>query len=124
MSRKIFIDTFYRQFGEFFDQLIQVFPDDEDFPAYKMGVQLFSKTNPMMVIKAVQDHVFPFETTIRAKNEDFFLKHEFSEYTEDDTVDAVIRKLKNLWGVLTPANKTVVWTYIILLLDLAKRCIE
>jgi hypothetical protein len=85
---------------------------------------LFSKTNPIIVIKAVKEHVLPFEETIRAKNEDFFLKHEFSEYTEDDAVDAVIRKLKNLWGVLTDANKAIVWSYIILLLDLAKRCID
>ena len=124
MSRTVFIQTFYRQFDEFFGQLIQVFPSDQDFPAYKTGMSLFSKTNPLMVINAVREHVFPFEDIIRAKNEDFFLKHEFNEYTDDDAIDAVIRKIKNLWGVLTDANKAVVWSYIILLLDLAKRCVD
>lgn len=122
MSKKIFIDTFFKQFGEFMDQLIKVFPQDPDFVAYKMGLSLFHKTNPSLVIDTIKEHVLPFESTILAKNEDFFLKHEFKEYMDDDTIGSVILKLKGLWSVLTPENRTCVWDYIILLMNLAKRC--
>lgn len=119
--RKIFIDTFFHQFGEFMDQLSKVFPNDPDFHAYKMGIQLFHRTNPAMVLNAVGKHVFPFEQTIRSKNDDFFVKNEFQDYADDDTVMTIIRKLKGLWVSLSDRNREIVWTYIILLLDLAKK---
>lgn len=115
------MDTFYKQFADFLDQLTQVFPDDSDFPTYKTGLLLFQKTNPMLVITEVVQHVTPFEKILREKNEDFILKHEFAEY---DTVAQIIEKLKGMWTTLTPNNKQVVWTYLILLLDLAKKCVS
>jgi hypothetical protein len=120
-QRKIFIDAFFHHFAEFMDQLTHVFPMDPDFHAYKMGIQLFHKTNPSIVLNAIRDHVFPFEKTIRDKNDDFFAKNEFKDYADDDAVMSVIRKLQNLWQSLSVKNREVVWTYIILLLDLAKK---
>jgi hypothetical protein len=119
MSKKIFLDAFYTQFADFLTQLTQVFPNDPDFPAYKTGLYLLQKTNPMLVADQVILHVLPFETIIRSRNEDFFLKHEFSEY---NTLDQVIDKLKHLWEQLSDQDKKCVWDYITLLLDLAKRC--
>lgn len=114
------MDAFYNQFSDFLGQLIQIFPEDTDFPAYKTALLLLQKTNPMLVIDQVVLHVVPFEETIRARNEDFFLKHDFADYT--DALDQVIHKLKMLWTRLTEHDKRCVWDYIILLLDLAKRC--
>jgi hypothetical protein len=70
----------------------------------------------------VTKHVVPFEATVRARDSDFFLKYEFSEYADDSALDQVIGKLKNMWTTLSDNNKKVVWDYITLLLDLAKRC--
>lgn len=123
MSKKIFLDAFYTQFSEFLDQLITVFPDDSDFPAYKTGLILLRKVNPSIVPTEVYTHTLPFDEMIRSKNEDFLLKHEFSEYTSDGGLEQIIRKLKGLWQPLTPNNKQCIWGYLILLLDLAKRCI-
>jgi hypothetical protein len=122
MSKRIFIDTFFSQFAEFMNELIKVFPNDADFLAYKMGLSFFHKTNPTFIISTICEHVLPYEQTILAKNEDFFLKHDFKEYMSDDTVGSVILKLKSLWTVLTAENRECVWNYIILLTNLAKRC--
>ena len=121
MSRKIFIDAFFNQFNDFLEQLIRVFPEDTDFPAYLSGLKLLQRTNPMLVITQVKEHVSPYEETIRAKNEDFFLKHTFDDVS-DDAIDQVINKLKGLWGVLDDSNKKHVWEYVTVLLELAKRC--
>jgi hypothetical protein len=124
MSKKIFMDAFYNQFTDFLNQLIAVFPGDSDFLAYKTGLALLQRTNPMLVVEQVYLHVTPFEATIRARNEAFFIQHGFNEHIEDnDTLEQVIQKLKGLWTQLTPNNKNVVWTYTTLLLDLAKRCV-
>lgn len=123
MSKKILIDAFFNQFTDFLTELTKAFPEDPDFPAYKVGLQLLKRSNPMIVINAIIEHVTPYEEMIKSKNSDFFLKHEFSEHTEnDDALEQVIRKLKGLWTTLGPVSQASVWGYINLLLDLAKRC--
>ena len=122
MSRKIFMDAFYGQFSDFLDQLTLVFPDDSDFPTYKTGLRLFQKTNPKIVPEQVRIHVVPYEETIRARDEKFFMEHGFDDYTSDDALGVVIMKMKSLWTSLNDNSKKVVWDYIILLLDLAKKC--
>jgi hypothetical protein len=122
MSKKIFLDAFYGQFSSFLDQLIAVFPDDTDFPTYKSGLFLLQKTNPKLVPEQVVTHVSPFEATIRARNEAFFKDRGFPEYADDNALDLVIQKMIQYWDALTKENKTVVWDYVTLLLDLARRC--
>lgn len=121
MSKKIFTDAFFSQFHDFLEQLSKVFPDDSDYPAYTVGLTLLQHANPGMVISAFKTHVFPFEEMIMSKNSDFFMKHEFSDYTSDDTLGQIIGKLKNQWEELSENNKTCIWNYIILILNLAKR---
>jgi hypothetical protein len=122
MSKKILLDAFYNQFSDFLSELVKAFPEDPDFPTYKTGLLLLQKTNPALVIKAVHEHVSPYEETIRAKNVDFFLKHDYSNHTEnDDALEQVIQKLKGYWEQMSETNQTVVWKYITLLMDLAKR---
>lgn len=118
MSKKVFVDAFFNQFGDFLDQLIKVLPDDTDLPAYKAGLGLLQRTNPTLVIKETFTHMGPFETVIRARNEDFFLTHEFAEY---DTLEQVISKIKSLWVGLSENNKNCVWGYLTILLDISKR---
>jgi len=118
MSKKVFLDAFFNQFGDFLEQLIKVFPDDTDIPAYKSGLGLLQRTNPTLVIKETYTHMSPFEKVIRARNEDFFLKHEFAEY---DTLEQVIAKIKSLWVGLSENNKNCVWGYLTILLDISKR---
>ena len=123
MSRKMFFDAFYGQFHDFLDQLIQVFPEDSDFPAYKTGLTLLQKTNPRIVPEQVVVHVTPFEKSIRARDEKFFLEHQFPDYADDNALDLVITKMKGLWETLSLTSKTVVWDYLTLLVDLAPRCV-
>lgn len=124
MSRKIFLDAFYNQFSDFLDQLIKKFPSDTDLPTYKAGLFLLRKTNPMLVPTEVTNHVSPFYDVIKSRDEKFILDHQFPEYTNnDDALALIINKMKEYWGELSDTDKDAVWNYVILLLDLAKKCI-
>jgi hypothetical protein len=122
MSKKIFLDAFYGQFSTFLDQLIVTFPDDSDFPTYKSGLFLLQKTNPKLVPEQVVLHVAPFEATIRKRDEGFFKNRGFPEYADDNALDLIIQKMMEYWDTLSEENKAVIWEYVTLLLDLAKRC--
>lgn len=122
MSKKIFIDAFFTQFHEFMSQLMTVFPNDHDFAVYDTGVALLKNINPGIVIVEFNKHVLPYEEILRSKNSDFFLKHTFDSLEPDNTMEQVINKLKGYWMGLSEVNKESIWRYIILLMDIVKRC--
>lgn len=122
MSKKIFMDAFFTQFHEFMGQLIKVFPDDTDFKMYDDGVSLMQRINPGMVLSEFTKHVGPFDEVIRKRDDNFFMNHTFDSLQPDDTMEQVIQKLKGYWAGLSEQNKSSIWGYIILLLDISKRC--
>ena len=117
------MDAFFTQLHTFLGELGRVFPADEDFPAYDTALTLMQKVNPVLVVSEFTKHVIPFETMIREKNTDFFLKHNFSEFDPDNTMDSIIKKLKGYWETMSEANKDAIWKYILLLVDISKRCV-
>lgn len=123
MSKKIFMDAFFTQFHEFMGQLIKVFPEDPDFTVYDSGVMMLQRVNPGLVIAEFIKHVTPFEEVIRAKNSDFFIQTEIFIFDPENTMEQVIQKLKAYWVGLSDSNKESIWNYIILLLDISKRCV-
>ena len=123
MSKKIFMDAFFTQFHEFMGQLIRVFPEDPDFTVYDSGVMMLQRVNPGLVIAEFIKHVTPFEEVIRAKNSDFFIQTEIFIFDPGNTMEQVIQKLKAYWVGLSDSNKESIWNYIILLLDISKRCV-
>ena len=123
MSKKIFMDAFFTQFHEFMGQLIKVFPEDPDFIVYDSGVMMLQKVNPGLVLAEFIKHVTPFEEVIRSKNSDFFIQTEIFIFDPENTMEQVIQKLKAYWVGLSDSNKESIWNYIILLLDISKRCV-
>jgi hypothetical protein len=123
MSRKIFLDIFYSQFSEFFDQLMKVFPDDTDFPAYKSGMFLLQKTNPILLPQQILAYAGPYEEMLKTRDEKFIKEHNFDQYSDgDNALDMIIKKMRGQWDELSHNNKQVVWDYTILLLSLAQKC--
>lgn len=123
MSKKIFMDAFFTQFHGFMGELIKAFPDDTDFRLYDDGVSLVQRMNPNLVLSEFNKHVTPFDTVIRAKDDNFFMNHTFSSLEPDNTMEQVIQKLKGYWALMSDQNKASIWNYIILLLDIHKRCV-
>lgn len=123
MSKKIFMDAFFSQFHEFMGELIRVFPNDEDFPAYDAGVALVQRMNPGLVLSEFAKHVLPYEEILRSRDEKFFINHTFDSLDPDNTMENVIQKLKGYWVGMSKQNKTAIWNYILLLLDIHKRCV-
>jgi hypothetical protein len=106
------LKLFFAQFEQFISQLIVVFPDDPDFPTYLSNLRLAKIANPKRVIAAVETHCLPFADTIKARNADFFLKYSFAEYEKDETIVPVIRKMKDMWVQISPANQGHIMDYV------------
>lgn len=118
------LSLFFDQWESLIDELTRVFPTDVDFPRLKTYLRIGRTVNPKRVIAAVQNHMFPFEKLVRAKNADYFLKYPFDEYENKEDISYVIRKVKNLWFELSPHNQNALFDYIILVVDLLHRHLD
>lgn len=123
-SKAKLLSLFFDQWEAFLDELIRVFPSDTDFPRLKTYLRIGRTVNPKRVIAAVQNHMFPHENIVRARNADFFLKYPFSEYADKEDISYVIQKVKTLWYELSPANRDALFDYIILLVELLHRHLD
>jgi hypothetical protein len=78
--------------------------------------------NPGLVLSEFGKHVLPYEEILRSRDEKFFMDHTFDSLDPDNTMENVIQKLKGYWASMGEQNKTAIWNYILLLLDIHKRC--
>lgn len=125
MSKKILLDAFYTQFSEFLSELSRVFPDDPDFPAYNAQLLLVKRVNPVIAVREFTTHVVPIEDIIRARDANYFLAGKPSKTLVDaittDNIEPVVQKLKSYWRQMSAENQSVVWSYMLLLVEIAKR---
>jgi hypothetical protein len=119
MSKKIYVDAFYAQYEDLLQQMMSVFPEDPDWVRYRTGLAVLRRTNPLVLVTKTWECVSPYEVTIQARDEAFFLTQEVTEGSIVQTVN----KLRGLWQQLTPHNRNVVWDYITNITYLAKRCV-
>lgn len=123
MSKKIYLDAFYDQYEDFLQQMTEVFPGDPDWMRFRTGVAVFRRANPRVLVEKTWTYVAPFEETIRTRDENFFLTHDFSGVAKKpEPLRQTIAKLKYMWMQLTPSNRSIVWDYITNITYLAKRC--
>ncbi len=123
MSKKIYIDAFFNQYEDFLNQLKDVFPEDRDFPLYLAGLAIFRRTNPSIIAQKTWKHVSRFEEVIKKRDEDFFVKRDFSDITEgEEPLEQTVAKIRGMWAGLNDHNKKVVWDFINNITMLSKLC--
>jgi hypothetical protein len=120
MSSSTYLKSFFHQLMEVVGELADMFPDDPDFKVFQTYISLLQRTNPTMVIDTFHEHVgLKFENEINAKNEDFLLNYQSTEYGSDGM--DIVAKIKSYWSVLSPATRAAIWQYIYILKELAKK---
>lgn len=120
MSEKSYLKIFITQLNAFIDDLILLWPNDNDFRVFKNGVGLLNKTNPRKIVQLFNEYVHKYETKILEKDETFFLENEYNEIEKTENILNSMNKLKTYWGDLSDQNREKVWKYFEILLKLSK----
>lgn len=113
------ITVFNEKFLEFIKDLIETFPNDKDFKLCKQSFNLVQMVDVKKPIEMFNMYAIKYKEKIMARDEKFFLNHNFKEELESNidsnfSVELLI-KLKNSWKTLTSKNKDVIWSYLQLL---------
>ena len=116
----------------FIDDCILVFPEDRDFKVYKASIKILVKINPKKVLTIFANNTKLYKEQILEKNEDFFLKNDYSEVINntkktdisDDEINDIIKKIQGYWIELEKTNKEKIWDYMLLLVNLSDKYYE
>ena len=122
MSKKIFLDTFYKQFIDFLNELHKMYPNDNDFPSFSTKLSLLKTVNPMLPIQFIKTEILDkYQEQIFKKDETFFVN---SKEIEQSSEMNIFFKLKSYITDMTDENKEIVWSYIHIIIKLTLKILE
>ena len=127
-----YYEIFNNKLTNFIDDLIIVFPNDNDFKLFKNTINLVKLANNKLLLKYFKLGVNEeFQNNILNKNENFFLDNNYRSVLDnsqiatvinkDNVNDKLIEKLKEYWTQLNDDNIETVWNYFNILLQLSKK---
>lgn len=105
----------------FNDDLIQTFPEENDFKVYRRGLEWLKESNAKKICNLFKVYTFNYREKIMSKDESFFLSTNYDDVvdTNDEGIVLVINKLKKYWGTLSEDNQEKIWEYLNTLIKLA-----
>ena len=103
MSKKIFLDTFYKQFFDFLTELDKMYPNDSDFSTFSTKLSVLKTVNPMLPIQFIKTEIIEkYQEQIFKKDESFFVNSKDIEQTSEINI---FFKLKSYITDMTEENK-------------------
>jgi hypothetical protein len=117
-----FLTAFNNLVIKFNDDLIETFPEENDFKVYKRAIMLLNMANAKKICKLFKNYMVLYRLKIEKEDETFFLNTNYIEIVEDsgtEGVESIIMKLKHYWNTLSSGNKTKVWGYLNSLIKLS-----
>ena len=132
LQNKRFYELFNNKITHFINDLINVFPEDNDFKLFKNTINLAKLANEKILLDYFKAGVNDeFKKNIIDRNEDFFLKNNYESVLNNEKIgnainkeninDKLIDKLKNYWTQLNEDNRKIVWDYFNILLQLSEK---
>lgn len=118
-----YLTAFNNLIFKFTDDLIETFPEENDFKVYKRALTILKSANAKKMCVIFKSYSHIYKEKILAKDETFFMQNEYSEIKQanddENTVEAVINKLKVYWTELSEENKDKIWKYLETLIKLS-----
>jgi hypothetical protein len=133
MKKEECINLFNVKLKEFINDLITVYPQDDDLYKFKTSINMLLLVNEKQVIKIFKDCVHSkYKDHILKKDEKFFLTHDYAEDVNGvgqneqspEFTDQLIVKIKSYWKTMTDENRNIIWNYFTLLVKLVEKYIH
>lgn len=106
----------------FVDDLIDTFPEENDFKVYKRTFNILKSANAKKMCNLFQIYSYNYREKILSKDESFFIENEYSEIKQAnnaESVGGIIEKLKEHWKSLDDDNKQKIWQYLSTMIQLS-----
>lgn len=117
MDKSTVLKAFNNHFFEFIDDIIGIFPENNDIKTTKTFFEMTKKGNATLLIKVWYTYVYkPYAEILDAGNLDFFINKDYSEdmssLTNAKDILASIDKIRNPIKEMSDANKAHSLSYL------------
>jgi hypothetical protein len=80
VDKSTLLKTFNKHFFDFLDDMIRIFPENEDLGAARGSFETFRKANPTIIVKVWYSYVtVPYQPVIDAGDISFFYEKDYSQ---------------------------------------------
>ena len=102
--------AFNVHFFEFMDDILRIFPENEDIKHTKIAFELFKKANPTSIIKTWHKYVYiPYHEVIFAGDIAFFIekdyKSDLNSLSNSDEIMKAIDRIREPVRKMNPENR-------------------
>ncbi len=120
-----YLSAFTNQMDAFASELTVMFPDDVDLKMALNMIRLIKKANPRKLLDIFEKFVSGYKTEILAKDERFFLNHDFNDVAsktgQSDYTQSLVLQIKSHWSEMSDESKEAAWQYFIVLFKLSEK---
>ena len=97
MDKHSILRAFNEHFSEFMQDIIRVFPDDNNLQACKLAIEKMRKANPKLIMTSfTQEFVNKYREQISKKNLDFFIDNDYSDDLKNSSNSSLILEKINM----------------------------
>ena len=117
-----YLSAFNNLVIKFNEDLIYIFPEENDFKVYKRGIMLINSANAKKICNLFKNYMILYRIKIIEKDESFFLTNNYTQIvteSQSEGVESIIMKLKGYWTTLSDSNKETIWEYLNSLIKLS-----
>lgn len=118
-DKSVVLKAFNKQFFDFLDDLITIYPDNVEMLTGRETFETFKKLNPTSLIKVWYSYIYaPYKETIDAGDIEFFMEKDYSADLNDASVGnvkGILEMIDNVRGPiknLSPENRVHATKYI------------
>lgn len=109
--------AFNTHFFDFIDDIIRIYPDNEDISSAKISFEIIQKGNPSMIIKVWYTYVYvPYREVIDDGNISFFFEKDYgsdlSSLSNSDKIMKMIEKMRQPMINMDPINREHATKYV------------
>ena len=117
------LSAFNTQVERLVNQLINYFPECNDFKIFESSFLLLKQTNPRKILDLFKIHIlFKYKQYILDKNEQFLLNYDYNDVVQNNNyAELLMSRLKNNWKLIDDKNKEIIWKYFQVLVILAEK---
>jgi len=120
-----YLDKFNVTYLEFLTDLIEVCPEDSEFPFYKTTSEAAIFLDSKIVHYIFHENVVKlYSEKILNREEEFFINHNYEDVhsvIDSANTNEIISKIKSYWLQLNKDNQEIVWKYFRILILLSKK---
>ena len=119
------LTAFNNTIQQLIDDLINYFPEDNDYKLFESSFKMLRQANPRKVLELFKTHILKHKNYILDENESFLLEYNYLQsgtgIQDMNYAESLMLRIKDNWRLIDEKNKEAIWKYFKVLIVLSEK---